>query len=371
MISLKIKICNLEGIILKRILVIGIGGYNNFGDEAMFVELSRKIQQESEVEITAAYYNYDITKAKKRFPNINFIKLRSIHRRFGLFRKIFMDISSRFYAKKYDCIYFPGGGNLTSLYSGYIEDAYLLVKYFSKENKNIIFRPQSVGPFNGTSQNKDEMFVKQIANLSNEFYVREYFSYEYMKNINKGVKLLHDDAWDIKEIKPENFLEDELKNKKLVGLSIRPFNVENNYLENWFEELVDNLVNNGYTPFFIPICYNEDSPEYQDNYFLKSIIKDKGIFLEDIIDIKSLGPGNIKYFVSLCEKCIGLSYHFNVFSLSLNKKVVSLYYEDYYKIKNVGLQKAFGDVNNVVNPLDTEVEEVINLLENRAQVVLN
>lgn len=349
---------------MKKVLLIGCGGYDNFGDEAMFRELCRIIKnQESEAEITAAYYNCDTEKLAIKYPNIGFKKLRSLHTRMGIIRNIFMNLSFRSYANNYDYLYIPGGGNLTSLYPTYVKDIHLLVKCFKRKGKYIEFRPQSLGPFFGESKDIDQISVKDIINKSNEFSVREQFSYVYAKELSKKVKLLHDDAWDIEIRKPDQDFDNSLENKKLIGLSVRPFNIQSDFLFTWFKDLVEELCTRGYTPFFIPISYNNENLEYRDNYFLKSVIKDKGIFLEDIVDIKTLEPENIKFFISICEKCIGLSYHFNVFSLSLGKKVVSLYYEDYYKIKNLGLQEAFGDPKNVINPINTNVNQVISLLE--------
>ncbi|WP_062351731.1 polysaccharide pyruvyl transferase family protein [Bacillus kwashiorkori] len=347
---------------MEKVLLISCAGYDNFGDEAMFKEIYKDLKSRGK-SITVAYYSFDLKKTKERHPNVNFIKLKDLPRRLGSIRKPFMDITSQIYAAQYDALYITGAGNLTSLYTKHIENIYFLVSAFKKKNKYIEFRPQSVGPFFGSKKSIDESYVKEIVKIADKFYVRDYISYEYIKETSENVKLSNDEAWDLEIIKPKEFNPSILENKKLVGVSIRPFRTEKEYLIKWFKALVDELNSKGYTPFFIPICYNEQSPEYQDNYFLKTIIGEKGIFLEDLIDINSLEPENIKYFVNMCQKCIGLSYHFNVFSLSLGKRVISLYYEDYYKVKNLGLQKAFGNTENVVNPLKVKVKEVIDLLE--------
>lgn len=341
---------------MRKILLIGCGGNDNFGDEAMFKEIYKKLSSKG-FDITAAYYDFDVKKIKKRYTGVNFIKLVSLPRKLRLLKKII----SQKCAIDYDALYIAGGGNLTSLYTGHIENIYFLVNSFRKQNKYVEFRPQSVGPFFGKTKSIDKLYVEKIVNMADEFYVRENVSYEYLKKISKNVKLSCDDAWNIEVIKPENFDVSILENKKLVGISIRPFRTESHYLVKWFDALVDKLIINGYTPFFISICYNEESRECQDNHFLKSTIKNKGIFIEDIIDVKRLQSENIKYFISLCEKCIGLSYHFSVFSLSLNVKLVSLYWEDYYRTKNLGLHEAFGNIENVINPLKIEVKEVIDL----------
>lgn len=342
---------------MKKVLLISGTGNDNFGDEAMFKEIYKQLSSEG-YDITVAYFNFDLVKTKRRYPDVNFIKLPKLPTKLGILNRAFISFMYKKYANLYDALYITGSGNYTSIYSAHIERSYFLVNEFKRKGKYVEFRPQSVGPFHGNRKAKDEYYVRRIIELSDKFFVRDYVSYEYARKISENVKLTNDEAWNLEIIKPKGFDDSLLKNEKLIGLSIRPFRAESDHLVQWFNTLVDSLLKEGYKPFFIPISYNEMRPEYQDNHFLKSTIKDKGIFLEDIIDVKTLHPENIKYFISLCEKCVGLSYHFNVFSLSQDKRIISLYYEDYYKVKNLGLQKAFGDIKNVVNPINTEVNEM-------------
>jgi len=329
-----------------KVLLIAIVGSGNFGDEAMFKAIYRKLIDKGH-EITVA--TYEVEKAKERFRDIRFIKLSALSKKEyiqGFLGKDVLNID----VSNLDSLYISGGGNLNSLYSTHVFNVYLIVRKFKKEGKCVEIRPQSVGPFYGRSKVIVEFLVNRIVKMADVFYARELCSYEYLRKRRQKVKLSKDDAWDIPAV--ESAI---LPNGNYVGLCIRPWRDEE-ILVNYLRNLVVLLQNEGYTPLFIPIAYRENK-KYIDNLFIKG--KVPGLFLDDLVEIETLTPEMIKGIITRCKFTIGMSYHFSVFSLSTGTPSAAIYMDDYYRIKNLGLYKAFGNPNLVFKVPETSPDRLV------------
>jgi polysaccharide pyruvyl transferase WcaK-like protein len=331
-----------------KILLVASVGNKNFGDEAMFEYIFDNLKNEGHEITVATYY---LKEAKKRFPKINFLQLPNYNKKEFL-KGILGNNALSFYAEKYDALYVAGSGGLNSMYFNHVLLLWKLVKLFKKKEKYVEFRPQSIGPFYGKLKIFTKKKVHDIVRLSDKFFVRDKISYEYLKNKNLKPILKKDDAWDIKSE------ELNLDLGKCVGLSVRPWK-KGIRLEDYFVELVKILKDRGYSILFIPIAYGGNS-KYIDNRFLKGIVD--GYFLEDYIDIEKATPEVIKGIIKKCHYTIGMSYHFNVFSLSLGKKAIAIYSDEYYRIKNLGLYKAWSEEKYVFKIPDTPPMEIINTL---------
>ncbi len=330
-----------------KTLLVAIVGTDNFGDEAMFKAIYRKLLSRGE-EIVVATYNVD--EAKRRFPNVNFIKIPILSKHqylLGLMGKNVLSID----ISRFDSLYISGGGNLNSLYPLHVFNIYLMVREFRKKRKYVEFRPQSVGPFFGRTKPILEFLIKRIVKFSDKFYVREQASYEYLAKKNLKIELHRDDAW---EIPADSSI--SLPDGKYVGLCIRPWKRQEDLLREYMKELVKEIEKLNYIPLFIPIAYG-GSESYIDNAFLKGIVP--GIFLDDLIEMDSLTPETIKGIIGRCCFTIGMSYHFNVFSLSQGVPSAAIYLDEYYKIKNLGLYKAFGNPKLVFKIPETPPSELL------------
>lgn len=329
-----------------KTLLVGIVGADNFGDEAMF-KVAYKSLKEQGKDILVLTYN--VHKASQRFSEIEFIQMPSFSKSSYL-TSLFGRDQFKIDVSNFDALYVAGGGNLNSNYTSHVLNMYLLTKKFKNLKKYVEFRPQSIGPFYGKSRFLIEYLVKNIVKYSDRFYVRELLSLEYLKSKGIETHLQRDDAWNL-EIDSSI----QLPSNNYVGICIRPWK-EMNLLTNYVQELTKRLIRMNFSPLFIPIAYGGNK-KYIDNVFLKG--KVEGVFLDDLVDVYSLTPEKIKGIISKCIFTIGMSYHFNVFSLSSGVPSGALYMDEYYKIKNLGLYKAFGNPDLVFKVPDTPVDVLV------------
>jgi polysaccharide pyruvyl transferase WcaK-like protein len=334
-----------------KILLIAIVGSKNFGDEAMFKAIYKSLIDRGH-SVTVA--TYEVEEAKKRFPDVKFIKipttsLKNLVIELSGFSTLGLDISA------FDALYISGGGNLNSLYPFHVVNIFSMVREFRKKGKYVEFRPQSVGPFYGKTRILIEHLVNKIVKMSDVFYVRELLSYEYLRKKHQNVKLSKADAWYI----PTDGSVFLLRGR-YVGLCVRPWKDEE-VLIDYVARLVSYLKERGYEPLFIPIAYG-GTRKYIDNEFLKG--KVYGTFLSDIVEIENLTPEMIKGVIAKCCFTIGMSYHFNIFSLSTGVPSAAVYMEDYYRIKNLGVYKAFGNPELVFKIPDTSPKHLVDRMIN-------
>lgn len=264
---------------------------------------------------------------------------------------------------KYDELVICGGGNIRSKYLWNVIHMYLLCNIFYRANKKITFRPQSIGPFEGVKGLYTKVLLKKMLKKSTEFLVREEESYNYLKkNFNSDkYKLQIDDAWSLKieEINDASFNNIINKDNKKIAISVRPWNKKESYIRK-IEDIINISLENNYQVYFIPIAYGGNK-EYIDNSFVKQrFLNYKNVyFIEDLLDLEKLTPQNIKWIISHMDLCIGLSYHFNVFSNSLKKYTIGLYSDKYYFIKNMGLYKLINKTNKIMEIDNVNINNII------------
>lgn len=354
----------------KKLLFSTLGN-QNFGDESMAINYIDKNLNNEEFEIISSFY----VNAKKKYNEFiiydAFEKLRynknNEWKKFyfnAIFndRKLIESIKLKDNIEAYDEFIMCGGGNLNSMYLNTVIHIYLLVKLFKINGKKVIFRPQSIGPFNGKKGIITQYFLKKIISMSDEFYAREKNTYTQLKKYKtKGRKiLLVDDAWTLEKKKIEDINLNNIlnKNKKKLGISLRPWNDSQLYKKEILK-LIDEAIKLDMDIFFIPIAYG-GTKEYIDNGFIKDELSNMEniYFLEDLINIENISCKEIKWIVSEMDYCIGLSYHFNVYSNSLRKKSIGLYNDEYYLIKNGGLYELLELNNNIININDINKESL-------------
>nr|BCB22795.1 polysaccharide pyruvyl transferase family protein [Erysipelothrix tonsillarum] len=349
-----------------NILLIASGGNDNFGDESMMNYIIDKYRESGD-DVTVGYFNKkkEVFERRYKYP---YIEIKAITNRVPLSLHI-SKIMYRKYAKDFDKLVICGGGNISTIYPNYVKNILAIASVFEFKKKKVELRPQSIGPFNGKFERKNISQLKKLITISDVFLIRDEASYDLVdslfdNSVSKRTTLIEDDAWWLESKNPKiDTIDKVLEENKLVCLSIRPFKLDTgeqkDRIVNWFVELDKKLIELGYTPIYIPISYISNNDEYQDNMFLKGKVSEKSIFLNDLCEVSSLRPENIKFLVSKCKLSIGLSYHFNVFSISQNIPTISLYYDEYYKIKNGGLLSFKGNLDNLLNPLVNDVDEVM------------
>jgi polysaccharide pyruvyl transferase WcaK-like protein len=332
-----------------KVLLIAVVGNDNFGDEAMFKSAYRLLRN-GDHDVTVA--TYKVSRAKERFPEIHFVSLPSLSR-IDIY-KCLLGMPMRFLDEsQYEALYVAGSGGLNSMYFGHVCLLWSIVKFFKKSKKYVEFRPQSVGPFFGKYKWWAERMVVDIVNNADKFYVREMVSYRYLTKKKLNVELVRDDAWNI------DTFELELPIQNYVAISIRPW-VEDGVLRDYFLKLEKLIIREGYNVLYVPIAFS-GANRYIDNSFLKGVAK--GAFLEDFVDISNATPEMIKGVIANSKFTIGMSYHFNVFALSLGKPSAAVYADEYYRIKNVGLYEAWGSKDAVFKIPETPPEVIISHLK--------
>lgn len=338
------------------VLLVAVTGSKNFGDEAMFISIYKALERRR---FNVDVLTPNVEQSMMRFKNIKFIPIPRFSKwavRKSLYLNVDLPLSDMF--DKYEALYVSGGGNLNSFYSSHVAFLSSIVSLFKRVGKYVEFRPQSIGPFMGNLGFLVRKKVIKIAKRADRFYVRERESAKLLNKYGVTFNEAFDDAWNLS---PET-VNIDIPGKKLVGLCIRPWKIKESYLRIYFSKLIELFDKNGVTPFFIPIAYGGRS-EYIDNIFLKkSLAGTRAVFLEDLVDVEKMTPANIKWLIGRCNVCLGLSYHFNVFALSQNIPSIGLYYEDYYKIKNKGLYEMLGIQDRVLNPIETNVDELFRCL---------
>lgn len=359
-------------------LIISTVGNGNFGDESMFISyLDKFVLNKCEFEVYTPFIEPALTKYSNYvfcdpFKKLGFSKIKilllTVYELFfcscvkaDRYLRLNRDIND------YTFLTFIGAGNLNSHYFSSVFNFFILTKIFKQHHKKVYFRPQSIGPFLGIKGLITKMMVNKMIKFSDEFLVREQMSMEVCKKMrsSKFVKLQIDDAWDISyhEIADCKLKQILLENSKKLGICVRNWDNTEKF-ENYIIDLVQNAVKQNYNIFFIPIAYM-GANRYIDNNFLRDkIIQSNYIFfINDFIDLNNVLPQNIKWIISKMDACIGLSYHFNVFSNSLRIKSVALYTDNYYYIKNNGLYRLLNNEGNVINPYYFNPEKILLKLE--------
>ncbi len=215
-----------------------------------------------------------------------------------------------------------GGGNLNSIYANNIFQMYCLAIYFKSVGKKVIFRPQSLGPFKGFKGYLHKIIVKRLVKLSDEFYVRESTSFKMFDSLSESNNFILkiDDAWDLRI---ESIDWDKLDSKKKkVGICLRSWG-EQELVISWIKRIVESVPSSDYDFYFIPIAYGGESSYIDNQVFKGEISSNENVhYLDDDFELKDLKSGNIKWIISNMDLCFGLSYHFNVFSAALRKKLL-------------------------------------------------
>lgn len=339
-----------------KYLIFSTIGNDNFGDESMATNYINKNIGWDNLDLISYYEDV----VREKYPSINAKNIFSnlIYKN-KLKRILFMvsvilcpgisskKINLQRHISEYDGFIMCGGGNLNNKYINTLIHIYLVSYLFKKNKKKVNFRPQSIGPFDGKKGFYCNILMKRILKLSDEFILRESVSYELAKKMCKDhfkLKLEVDDAWtlNIEEIDKDILINNKFKetienDSKKIGISIRPWNKKDEYL-NKISKVVTMALELGYEVYFIPIAYG-GGKQYIDNSFIKEKYSNnsKVYFIEEQIVLKKSKSENIKWIISKMDKCIGLSYHFNVYSKALLKDTIALYSDKYYYIKNQGL----------------------------------
>jgi len=234
-----------------------------------------------------------------------------------------------------DVLYCVGGGYLTSRFRfGGIYSKFLLCFIFSFLGRKIIFSGQTVGPF----YNAIDGFLAGLAlGMAKLIVVRDEHSYNFLvgKRIAKNNLLLSVD--DAIELDQARFASLELphfpasNSFKNIGVCVHKFGD----VSESFGRFLKSFSSNEHNIVFLVMQEN-------DHTCVRQMLAASNLRNFSIIDMRNFRFDHLRALFSRFYLTIGTRYHLSVLSLNSLVPNISVYYDEYYKIKLAGLARQFG-----------------------------
>lgn len=226
-------------------------------------------------------------------------------------------------------LYAPGGPMIGDLYkAGSLINCFKLI---INSKKPYAFFAPSMGPFT-----KNKGIIRRILNNSKLICLRESISKEYVQslNINKEPIVTLDSAFqhsiDLEYneslLKKYTELNNFLKNKKVIGVTITDLQWHKSYKDNQisenikrtFKKTIQHLHDMGYAILFIPQLFGTaNDKDYMDSFAI-----DNCFTMSDEYDCYFQ-----QYVISKLYCVIGMRYHSNIFSAKMGTPFISVAYE--------------------------------------------
>lgn len=302
---------------MKKVFLCGYYGFKNIGDEALLITISKIIKESSdEIELEALSYNVKYTESMfgiKGFSRKSLVRL---------IIKIFQS----------DYIVFGGGSLLQDVTSSKSLLYYLGIIFCGKIcNKPVALIGNGFGPVN---KPLNKFLVHHILNSVNFITVRDKESFDELKQLGVKTKIIvsADITFSISDWENTDTI-DFFKKEKLVGISVRPWNNEDNYtLE--IAKFADSIIDRGYEVVFIPMQYPIDKNISLD--ILRKMEK-KASVLEN-----EYTPNEIIKIISNLYILVGMRLHSLIFSTIALVPSIAIEYDP--KIKSFA--KEAGIINS-------------------------
>ena len=350
---------------MKKVLLYGIGSFQNRGVEAIIKSTIDQIGEEYIIDAATLYNSYNEkkynNKIKKYIPHIssnNKISDTYTDDRKKL-RKIQKELLEEI--KNEDICISVGGDNYCYNVSDWL---YTIDEEVKKQNKKLILWGASL------YEEINDIKLLNDMNIFDLIYIRESISYDALKNYVDKRKLIlcPDVAFSLKYKKVK--LDKWYNNRKIIGLNLSSFTINNENIESYQSiiALIKYILNN--TDYSINLIPHVIQEETNDMIILRKI---KDEFKEE--ERIHLVTGNydceeIKYIISKCDIMIASRTHASIASYSL--KIPTLVIG--YSVKSKGIAKdIFGTYDKyVISYKDLTKENIINnfkwLLKNKENI---
>ncbi len=367
---------------MKIILFGGDNGFQNLGDQAMLLEVYRRlncifsgaeflvlaskpedviqIPEVKYISMLDAQYGFNLPRIAGKLFRFNKIRIM-----FALFARKYISffcslekfrLSRAFFSKKQfffinyiktaDLIVNYGSGGINDIWGEVTIIQWSLI-YRLAEIYLIptVITGQGIGPI----KNKlFERILKKSLDSVAFITLREHlFSADYLRKIGIKNNVIYETADDAIALPIPIEINKVLKKEKIesnenkIGVHIRLTNYTSDFCRQEKIEIalfLDQLGKRiGAKIFFIPLCYN---PKESDENFGKEI-SDIMAYKNFIHIQEKYEPGIIKGIIGSMDINIGFSYHFALFSFSSGIPEMTFYSNDYYKFKIVGLATLF------------------------------
>ncbi|MCT4507635.1 MAG: polysaccharide pyruvyl transferase CsaB [Tepidibacter sp.] len=326
---------------MPKVVISGYYGFNNIGDEAILkgiIDGIKGFSQDTEIVVLSQYPEFT---SKKH--NVRSIKRMNF---FSIIKEI----------KDCDLLVSGGGSLLQDVTSKRSILYYIAIIHIAKIlNKKVMIYSQGIGPVN---KNYNRNLLKRVLNKVDFINVRDENSKQELLNmgIEKNILVTMDTVFGIKkpniEIGKEILRDINIDfDKKIVGLSIRPWN-NNKQIVSEISKVCEILVEEyDYQVLFIPFHFYADSSIIKDIYknidkkFRKNVlVLDKYLYVDEYISL----VGNLDFL-------IGMRLHALIFSVLMGVPVVGLSYDP--KINNF---LNFIEKNNVISILNINFNDIMN-----------
>lgn len=337
---------------MPKVVISGYYGFNNIGDEAILkgmIDGIKSLAEDAQIVVLSQHPEFT---AKKH--NVQSIKRMDI---FSIIKEL----------KSCDLLVSGGGSLFQDVTSKRSILYYLGVIYLAKLfSKKVMVYSQGIGPVN---IGYNRYFLKKIFNSLEFINVRDEKSKKELidMGVTKDILVTVDTVFGIKrpDLTIGKRILEELnidKNKKLIGISIRPWENTKDIV-NEIKKACEIIASNyDYEILFIPCHFYSDLKimkevlKHIDNDFKNKIhILDKYLYVNEYLSL----IGNLEFL-------IGMRLHALIFSVLMGVPVIGLSYDP--KIDNfmsmIGKNKVlnvsnidFNDIINEVNYLTSNIDK--------------
>lgn len=350
---------------MKKVLLYGIGSFQNRGVEAIIKSTIDQMDESYEVKAATLYNYYNSkkysNKIKEYVPHISsnskisdtYTNDRNKLKRIQ--KELLEEINNN------DICISLGGDNYCYNVSDWL---YTIDEEVKKQEKKLILWGASL------FEEINDFNLLNDMNIFDILYIRESISYDAIKNYVDERKLIlcPDSAFSLKCKKVK--LDKWYTNRKIIGLNLSPFTINRENLESYQSiiELIKYILNN--TDYSINLIPHVSQKESDDMVILKKI---KEEFKEEIrihlVD-GEYDCEEIKYIISKCDIMIASRTHASIasYSLSIPTLVIG------YSVKSKGIAKdIFGTYDKyVISYKDLTKENILNnfkwLLKNKEDI---
>lgn len=237
-----------------------------------------------------------------------------------------------------EACFVKGGGFIHT--SGKITDSYTVyyqlyhIMLAQSLGKPVYIMPNSFGPFYGFGVKR---MVKNTLRGSKLVTVRESISKDMLDEINVESKLFPDLGFNLtKQVTNNNIVKNligENKNRKLIGITVRPYRFPNSEQpKKSYEEYINSIIkftkwlyDNNYMPVFIEQVLSETTHE-SDMTAIKQVYSDLNEFEYKVISDVDYDCRDLKFIYSQMEYTIGTRFHSVIFSFSENVPSIAIEY---------------------------------------------
>lgn len=293
---------------MKSVFIFGYYGFKNLGDEAILSSIVKMIKEnDSTIEIFALSYNVKYTEGT--------------HRINGVSRNSITDIIK---AIKDSDLVISGGGTLlqdtTSTRSLMYYLAMISVAKLFK--KPVLFFCNGFGPI----KNKFNKFLtRKVTNKVDKIVLRDPESKKIMESngITRSKEVTIDAAFSLEGVtdtRAKELLANENipTNKPLIGISVRPWNVGEDFIET-MAKFADYICERGSNVVFIPMQATKD--ENTSNEIIKRMNNDSFILKEQYT------PDEILGIIGTLDILIAMRLHALIFAAIKEIPMIGLEYD--------------------------------------------